>query len=822
MDTSHIEQPAGAHIAVAVRIRKKLNSQKERYEEVCATRTEEMENGQGISVVSSDVTMHGPTASVRSASMFVFDQVFDDADDQRAVFETWLKPEVIAAFEHSRNVSVMAYGQTGSGKTHTILGGASPRYIAPDAGLVTRLLDELLTQIEAQRHQGVEMAIGLTAVEVYNDCLYDLLHSDKAILSYREIGDELLLDRPVVHHIDTHAAAARAFAAAAKNRVTASTGMNDASSRSHALFFIDAFRRRSVRGSTAMDVATIYAAFNALKVEKATSKSRPQYAALANTERLRFTLVDLAGSERVKRSGVHGEQMVEAQHVNKSLSALGNVIRCIETGAKHIPFRDSRLTRLLRSSLCEHECRVKVIMTISPVFGDVDDSLTTLRFAKRLKEIPVDDLERVRVGASALSRTDREHQLLQLERVRDDLLADVAIARQGYSFVPYRLSTGGVTREAHIDAQRRAHFERLTQTQPTIGLTYFLRMLSDEPFGWPDMAVPDLLGSQARQLLCGLRAKRAAMVATSLTVKNQRDQRAEQDPSAHLAKQTHDEESKDAAQLAADAERRVDDLQHQWEALRAAAGEAARQLTFLTERCSKVPGASDTERIGSQVRHDARCIVTWRMDDMAMDSLVRRVLTWALTVDEYLTSRNASSGGAFRSKERGSTVSTLDSFGLGVPVPPCKVPAEMLAAEPADETTVNVQPPTLQEITNAARPQTHADVLAFASVLGRLRLDSSHVLRIADGLHAMEPPMTLAEVSAAAEQPAAYHCARLISLIPKQPDVLLQAKTYSAARLLIAPVIECVYAARHGLQPAYASAEETIAVLQDAVAYLTS
>mmetsp|Transcript_38423 Transcript_38423/g.63865 ORF Transcript_38423/g.63865 Transcript_38423/m.63865 type:complete len:759 (-) Transcript_38423:765-3041(-) len=184
--------------------------------------------------------------------------------------------------------------------------------------------------------------------------------------------------------------------------------MNDVSSRSHAVFIVD-LEQAERTNSEANPLLSAEVDANKAKDPKKVVRSS------------RLVLTDLAGSERVKRSGVEGKAMQEAQAINKSLSALGNVVNGLYMESKHIPYRDSKLTRLLRRSFVDPGSRILLITNLSPTGNSFGESLSSLRFADRVKGLK----------AAAISAGDvvAEQEFLERLRVSEQIAADVRIAQ---------------------------------------------------------------------------------------------------------------------------------------------------------------------------------------------------------------------------------------------------------------------------------------------------------------------------------------------------------------------------------------------------------
>ena len=279
-----------------------------------------------------------------------FDRVWGPASTQESVFEQ-VQPLVDCAFE-GYNSTIFAYGPSGSGKTHTMIGtAASP-------GVVPRSVERVLQLAKAQPQQ--MFVFVLSVLELYNDQFYDLLEqSPSASASKRRTGpsgigvakkievvrngkSSQLRGDYVKLQVDSAEGAMAAIEAGLARRSTSGTQLNDRSSRSHAVVILQAqqasVERRASSGSvyhTGVRPSGVSDAMSGL------------------TTIGTLYMVDLAGSERVKVSGVAGDELEEAKHINKSLSALGNVLTTLSSKNKGavVPYRDSKLTLLLQVAL---------------------------------------------------------------------------------------------------------------------------------------------------------------------------------------------------------------------------------------------------------------------------------------------------------------------------------------------------------------------------------------------------------------------------------------------------------------------------------------
>ncbi|XP_064640598.1 kinesin-like protein KIFC3 isoform X2 [Lineus longissimus] len=277
---------------------------------------------------------------------FELDAVFQPASSQAEVFAE-VSPLVISCID-GYNVCIFAYGQTGSGKTYTMEG------VNSDPGINQRALIQLFREIES-RGKDWSFTVTVSVMEIYNEMLRDLLSSDptqKLEIKMLPNGGLHVPSLTIVEvkNVDD---VNETFELGHLNRATAATNMNEHSSRSHALL------RVNVVG------------YNKTLKTKAIGK---------------LNLVDLAGSERVAKSGADGERLKEAQSINKSLAALGNVIQALKTKMPHIPYRDSKLTYLLQDSL-GGDSKTLMIMQVSPVEKNVLETVCTLGFGQRCRKV---------------------------------------------------------------------------------------------------------------------------------------------------------------------------------------------------------------------------------------------------------------------------------------------------------------------------------------------------------------------------------------------------------------------------------------------------
>jgi len=276
---------------------------------------------------------------------FEFDNVFMPGTTQEQVFAQ-VEPLIESVLD-GYNVCIFAYGQTGSGKTWTMEG------IPEQPGISLRAVQAVFAQLKA-REEEEESEVSLSMFEVYNEELKDLLDPQKKKMDMIMTKDEgLVISNLVKQPVADSAAVSTALMLGQKNRAVQATNMNEHSSRSHLIL-------------------RLY-----LKLINKTSRDVTQS---------KLSLVDLAGSERVGKSGAEGQAMKEAQGINGSLSALGNVIRALATGTGHVPYRNSKLTHALSDSI-GGDAKTLMFCNISPRELDIPETLCSIQFAVQAKEV---------------------------------------------------------------------------------------------------------------------------------------------------------------------------------------------------------------------------------------------------------------------------------------------------------------------------------------------------------------------------------------------------------------------------------------------------
>ncbi|XP_075982848.1 kinesin-like protein 3A isoform X1 [Anticarsia gemmatalis] len=305
-----------------------------------------------------DVVAGQPQVQIKDLA-FTYNYVFPMHITQQEFYDTAVKGLIGKLFQ-GYNVTILAYGQTGSGKTYTM----GTNYSGSDGdstrlGVIPQAVADIFDFIETHEDKFI-FKVNVSFMELYQEQCYDLLSGKERGHSIIEIREDInkgvilpgITELPVTSTMETMMVLERG----SSGRVTGSTAMNQASSRSHAVFTI------------------------VIAKESRTDKN------LATTSK--FHLVDLAGSERIKKTKASGERLKEGVKINQGLLALGNVISALGDGTNRsfISYRDSKLTRLLQDSLGGNSLTL-MVACVSPADYNLDETVSTLRYADRARRI---------------------------------------------------------------------------------------------------------------------------------------------------------------------------------------------------------------------------------------------------------------------------------------------------------------------------------------------------------------------------------------------------------------------------------------------------
>eukprot|EP00562_Extubocellulus_spinifer_P002791 CAMPEP_0178486660 /NCGR_PEP_ID=MMETSP0696-20121128/8919_1 /TAXON_ID=265572 /ORGANISM="Extubocellulus spinifer, Strain CCMP396" /LENGTH=1944 /DNA_ID=CAMNT_0020114325 /DNA_START=206 /DNA_END=6040 /DNA_ORIENTATION=- len=413
----------------------------------------------GKAVVEASPIDHTVAVAKRA---FTYDAVFDSGVAQSDLYDA-VSPSLLGSFLDGYNATIMAYGQTSSGKTYTMgseahtsgdIMNAAGTSTSSNTGLIPRFMADMFASLEEQKriaaakataaavspikqhhHQQkldtgndkgdssssnrmIDYRVSASFLEVYGEDVHDLLDEDRKTLPLREdaSGGVIVVglkSRAVV----TASEALNVLHAGTLNRTTAATLMNHQSSRSHAVFTV--YLHQTIRNDeTGVDV---------------TSSSR-------------FTFVDLAGSERMKKTGAEGERAREGIKINEGLLALGNVINALadegrqaKGGNVHIPYRQSKLTRLLQDALGGNS-QTLFLACVSPSDGNASETLSTLHYANRAKNIKNAPTKNIDATMMEVQRLHSLTYVLQNELVKQMFRGDSAATE---SLAPASSSSSG-------------------------------------------------------------------------------------------------------------------------------------------------------------------------------------------------------------------------------------------------------------------------------------------------------------------------------------------------------------------------------------------
>ena len=291
---------------------------------------------------------------------FTFDHIASEDSSQADLFQMIGVP-ISNSCLSGYNGTIFAYGQTGAGKTYTILGtNPESQQDNPGRGLLPRCFEYIFNSVISESSDSKKFLVKCSYLEIYQEQIIDLLDSNPHNLQLREdIRQGVYVEGLIEETVSSLAETYTILKTGNLNRHVASTSMNKESSRSHSVF--------------------------TLLVESKEARD-----GICNFRTSRFSLVDLAGSERQKATDCFGERLKEAGMINKSLSALGNVINSLvdisEGKSRHVHYRDSKLTFLLKDSLGGNS-KTFMVANVSPSSSVIGETISTLKFAQRAKQI---------------------------------------------------------------------------------------------------------------------------------------------------------------------------------------------------------------------------------------------------------------------------------------------------------------------------------------------------------------------------------------------------------------------------------------------------
>ena len=285
------------------------------------------------------------------SNQFVFDKVFNTDANQDFIYNVVGK-EIVNDVMSGYNGTIFAYGQSGSGKTFTMYG---PDFYDKNMGIIPRIISDIFNFVE-NSDEHINFQFKLSVCQIYKEIIYDLINLNNSNLKIKESPTKgIFVDKLSEIYISNLDEFMNYIEIAQNNRKTSETKLNQNSSRSHSILILEITQHNLSE--------------NVIK-------------------RGILNLVDLAGSEKVSKTGAVGETLEEAKKINLSLSALGNVIHALTSNKKneHIPYRDSKLTRILQESLGGN-FKTSLVVTCSPHSYHLEETLSSLYFGKRVKTI---------------------------------------------------------------------------------------------------------------------------------------------------------------------------------------------------------------------------------------------------------------------------------------------------------------------------------------------------------------------------------------------------------------------------------------------------
>eukprot|EP00559_Dactyliosolen_fragilissimus_P001821 CAMPEP_0184862676 /NCGR_PEP_ID=MMETSP0580-20130426/7092_1 /TAXON_ID=1118495 /ORGANISM="Dactyliosolen fragilissimus" /LENGTH=1285 /DNA_ID=CAMNT_0027360631 /DNA_START=179 /DNA_END=4036 /DNA_ORIENTATION=+ len=387
---------------------------------------------------------------------FVFDRLWGPDSTQRSVFQD-VEPLSLSVVD-GYNACIFAYGQTGSGKTFTMEGSGKGQNVGISYRTIKKIfnllhdkarkheldikLNELQTNGDTNEipNRAFAFSIKVGMLEIYNDEVYDLLApvskgigpSKKVSLDIRR-GENGGIEVPglIKEEVNSLDEVISLLNKGNLNRATASTNMNEHSSRSHMVLNVE--------------VATGF------EGEPLTTGN--------------LYLVDLAGSERVRKSAVDGQALKEAGHINKSLAALGNVMEALDRKASFVPYRDSKLTYLLQDSLGGNS-RTMMVVTVCPTADSFDESQHALQFATRVRRINLGSAKK-NVSAKNLEETVKKlsSEMKLLAKAKEKTESQLHKLKRDHTRIQERLKSSQQSRKSSVDETRTLNALKVSNSE---------------------------------------------------------------------------------------------------------------------------------------------------------------------------------------------------------------------------------------------------------------------------------------------------------------------------------------------------------------------
>ncbi|XP_053681690.1 chromosome-associated kinesin KIF4 [Sabethes cyaneus] len=329
---------------------------------------------------------------------FTFNYVFSPNDGQELLYERSVRPLLEKLFV-GYNVTILAYGQTGSGKTFTMGTNYDGQEDPALVGVIPRAINDIFDRIGESND--AEASVSCSFMELYQENLYDLLSAkvgrEERVVDIREANNQIVIPGLTEVAVDSADETFEALMRGSQERAVASTAMNAVSSRSHAIFTVNI-----------------------------TNRSKGEKPTVTNSK---FHLVDLAGSERPKKTQATGERFKEGVKINQGLLVLGNVISALGGSggpAGHVPYRESKLTRLLQDSLGGNSLTL-MIACVSPADYNCEETINTLRYANRAKNIK---------NKAVINQDPNQAEIRRLNAIIQELRLELLSATAGKENIP--------------------------------------------------------------------------------------------------------------------------------------------------------------------------------------------------------------------------------------------------------------------------------------------------------------------------------------------------------------------------------------------------
>ena len=302
-----------------------------------------------VCIFTSQTSLQFNSSREKNTYDFNFDRIFPPSSSQEDIYSFGVKG-IIDSVLDGYNGTVLAYGQTSSGKTYTMQGEMARE---ETQGIIPRMISHVFNFI--YKNEGTDFIIKVSMIEIYQEKIRDLFDTSRVNLNIREDSVKgIYVDGCSERYVGCPGDVLNLLELGSANRAQAATNMNEHSSRSHSIFILT---------------------INQTNKKEGFSKTGKLY------------LVDLAGSEKISKTGATGHTLEEAKIINKSLTTLGRVINNLTDGkSSHVPYRESKLTRVLQESLGGNS-KTCLIITCSPSIYNESESLSTLRFGERAKKI---------------------------------------------------------------------------------------------------------------------------------------------------------------------------------------------------------------------------------------------------------------------------------------------------------------------------------------------------------------------------------------------------------------------------------------------------